>query len=112
MYYPQANGLAEAFNKTFCNLMKKTVKKSRKDLPVKMEEALWAYRTTFRTATQTTPYALFYGTQAVLPFEVKISSLRVAVNEEPYPSGANMMTHQEGKNVGPINGHYLKRYYP
>ncbi|GAA0160178.1 hypothetical protein LIER_16790 [Lithospermum erythrorhizon] len=42
MYYPLVNGLTEAFNKTLCNLMKKTLKKSRKDWPTKMEEALRA----------------------------------------------------------------------
>ncbi|GAA0154976.1 hypothetical protein LIER_12808 [Lithospermum erythrorhizon] len=61
--------------------MNKSVKKSRKDWPAKMEETLWAYRTTSRSATNATPYALIYRTEAVLPLEVKITSLRVAVNE-------------------------------
>ncbi|GAA0149894.1 hypothetical protein LIER_08954 [Lithospermum erythrorhizon] len=100
MYYPQANGLAEAFNKNLCNLMKKTVKKSQKDWPSKMEEVFWVYRTTFRTATQTTPYAFVYGIRTVLPLE------------EVYPSGAYLMTSSEWNQVGPINGRYLKRYYP
>ncbi|GAA0166114.1 hypothetical protein LIER_21345 [Lithospermum erythrorhizon] len=46
-----------------------------------MEEALWAYRTTYRTPTQPTPYSLVYGVEAVHPLEVRIPSLRVAVNE-------------------------------
>ncbi|GAA0184614.1 hypothetical protein LIER_31902 [Lithospermum erythrorhizon] len=81
MYYPQANGLAEAFNKTLCNILNKVVSKSKKNWHEKIEEALWAYRTTHKTPTQATPYALVYGVEVVLPLEVQILSLRVAVNE-------------------------------
>lgn len=45
----------------------------------RMPEALWAYGTTHRTATQSTPYSLVFGGEAVLPLEVKIPSLRVAM---------------------------------
>ncbi|GAA0162257.1 hypothetical protein LIER_18386 [Lithospermum erythrorhizon] len=53
---------------------------SKKNWHEKMEEALWAYRTTYRTPTQSTPYSLVYGVEVVLPLEVRIPSLRVAVN--------------------------------
>ena len=42
---------------------------------------MWAYRTTFRTPTQATPYALVYGVEVVLPLERQIPSLRIAVQE-------------------------------
>ena len=45
---------------------------------LKLNEALWAYRTSFWSATGTTPYALTYGHDAVLPIELSINSLRVA----------------------------------
>jgi len=81
MYYAAANGLAEAFNKTLCNLLKKVVSKSKRDWHDRMEEALWAYRTTHRTPTQATPYSLVFGTEAVLPLERQIPSLRLAIQE-------------------------------
>ncbi|XP_071902410.1 uncharacterized protein [Coffea arabica] len=81
MYYAAANGLAEAFNKTLCNLLKKVVNKQRRDWHLRIGEALWAYRTTFRTPTQATPYALVYGVEAVLPLECQIPSLRIAIQE-------------------------------
>ena len=81
MYYAAANGLAEAFNKTLCNLLKKVVAKSKKDWHERIGEALWAYRTTHRTPTQATPYALVYGVEAVLPLERQIPSLRIAIQE-------------------------------
>ncbi|XP_049399702.1 uncharacterized protein LOC125863722 [Solanum stenotomum] len=69
MYHAAANGLAEAFNKTLCNLLKKVVSKSKRDWHERMEEALWAYRTTNRTPTQATPYSLAFEVEAVLPLE-------------------------------------------
>ena len=43
MYNAQTNGLAKAFNKTLCNLLKKIVDKSKKDWHERVEETLWAY---------------------------------------------------------------------
>ncbi|GAA0153616.1 hypothetical protein LIER_11814 [Lithospermum erythrorhizon] len=137
-YYPQANGLAKPFNKTLCNIPKKVVNKSKKNWHEEIEEALWAYKTTHRMRTQATPYALVYGVEAVLLLEVKIPSLRVAVKEGFTQEEAmqlklqeldsvdeqNLQAHQRlecyqsriskayNKKVGPINGLYLKKYYP
>ncbi|XP_057775222.1 uncharacterized protein LOC130994205 [Salvia miltiorrhiza] len=69
MYNALANGLAEAFNKTLCNLLKKIISKSKRDWHERIGEALWAYRTTYRTPTQATPYSLVYGVEAVIPLE-------------------------------------------
>ncbi|XP_024196375.1 uncharacterized protein LOC112199626 [Rosa chinensis] len=38
---------------------------------------LWAYRTSKRNPTATTPYALMFGHDAVLPLEINVQSLRV-----------------------------------
>ncbi|KAL0455600.1 UNVERIFIED_CONTAM: hypothetical protein Slati_0899200 [Sesamum latifolium] len=81
MYYVAANGLAEAFNKTLCSLLKKVVAKSKRDWHERIGEALWAYRTTVRMPTQSTPYTLVYGVEAVLPLEQQIPSLRITKQE-------------------------------
>ncbi|KAL0404345.1 UNVERIFIED_CONTAM: hypothetical protein Sradi_2075300 [Sesamum radiatum] len=65
----------------FSNLLKKVVAKSKRDWHERIGEALWAYRTTVRTPTQSTPYSLVYGVETVLPLEQKISSLRIAIQE-------------------------------
>ena len=39
-YYALANGLAEAFNKTLCNLLKKVANRSKKDWPEKIGEEI------------------------------------------------------------------------
>ncbi|KAH6815278.1 hypothetical protein C2S51_020098 [Perilla frutescens var. frutescens] len=65
IYNAAANGLAEAFNKTLCNLLKKVVGKSKRDWHERIGEALWAYRTTHQTPTQATPYSLVYELEAL-----------------------------------------------
>ncbi|KAI4383707.1 hypothetical protein MLD38_009513 [Melastoma candidum] len=64
-----------------CNLLKKVIDKVRKDWHERVGEALWAYRTTYITATQMTPYSLVYGVETVLPLERQIPSLRIAIQE-------------------------------
>ena len=41
----------------------------------KLPFALLGYRTTVRTSVGATPYSLVYGTEAVIPAEIEISSL-------------------------------------
>ena len=41
-----------------------------------LPRVLWAYTTTARTPTGETPFNLTYGTEAVIPVEVGITSLR------------------------------------
>ncbi|XP_020256449.1 uncharacterized protein LOC109833251 [Asparagus officinalis] len=81
-YYPLANGLAEAFNKTIVKLLKKFVSKSHCDWDEKLGECLWAYRTTVKTPTKATSFSLVYGYKAVLSLEIQILSLRVALATE------------------------------
>ncbi|KAG9444319.1 hypothetical protein H6P81_015659 [Aristolochia fimbriata] len=80
-YNPTANGLAEAFNKTLCKILKKTIGAHKKSWDEKLGEALWAYKTLFRTPTLSTPYSLVYGTEVVLPLKVQLPSLRIAIRE-------------------------------
>ena len=81
-YNPAANGQAETFNKVLCKLLKKVVSQNKRHWHEKLLESLWAYRTTTRTPTGMTPYSLVYGGEAVLPLEVQIASLRVAIQEK------------------------------
>jgi hypothetical protein len=58
--------------------LKKKVAENRKNWPDKLDEVLWAYRTTSREATQYSPYSLVYGMEAITPLEITNPSLRVA----------------------------------
>ena len=44
--------------------------------PEELPNVLWAYRMTTRTPTGETPFNLTYGTEAVIPVEVGLTSLR------------------------------------
>jgi hypothetical protein len=81
-YYLQVNGMAGAFNNTLGKILKKTVTKNQRDWHDRLFEALWAYRVTIRTPMQVTPYSLVYGSEVVLPLEVQLPSLRVAIHEK------------------------------
>ncbi|XP_028053950.1 uncharacterized protein LOC114258243 [Camellia sinensis] len=80
-YHAPANVLAEAFNKTLCKILKKMVDKNKRTWHEKLQEALWAYQTSHRTPIQATPYSLVFGEEVVLPLEVQIPSLRVAIQK-------------------------------
>ena len=77
-YRPQTNGAVEAANKNIKRILRKMIETSR-DWSKKLHFALWAYRTSFRISTGATPYSLVYGMEAVLPIEIEMGSLRVAL---------------------------------
>ncbi|RVW63057.1 hypothetical protein CK203_063226 [Vitis vinifera] len=71
----QTNGAVEA-----SNILRRMVETSQ-DWLEKLPFALWAYQTSFRTSTRATPYFLVYGMEAVLPVEIEMGSLRVALDQ-------------------------------
>ena len=72
--HPQSNGQAEVTIRT----LKVALKTKLEDLKDKwveyLPEVLWAYRTTRKSATQETPFALAFGIEAVAPIEVRLKS--------------------------------------
>ncbi|KAM5552967.1 hypothetical protein ABKV19_025285, partial [Rosa sericea] len=76
-YYAQSNGQAEASNKIIITLLKKMLVENPRQWHDTLSETLWAYRTSKRNPTATTPYALMFGHDAVLPLEINVQSLRV-----------------------------------
>ncbi|CAL2240320.1 unnamed protein product [Prunus armeniaca] len=76
-YYPQSNGQAKASNKVIKGIVEKMIEKKPRAWHDLLPEALWAYRVSKRSATGTSPYALTYGHDAIVPMELKVRSLRV-----------------------------------
>ncbi|XP_050387601.1 uncharacterized protein LOC126803914 [Argentina anserina] len=76
-YYAQSNGQAEVSNWVIMFILKRMLDANPRSLHNELDHTLWAYRTSKRTPTGTTPYALMYGHDAVLPNEINVESLRV-----------------------------------
>ncbi|KAL4581685.1 hypothetical protein LXL04_006212 [Taraxacum kok-saghyz] len=74
--HPQANGQAESSNKIIVNNLKKRLDKKKGRWAEELPFVLWADRTTAKTATCQTPYALVFGNKAVIPMEVVIPTAR------------------------------------
>ena len=70
-YHPQKNGQAEVSNREMKSILEKTINSSRKDWSKKIDDALWAYRTTFKTPLGMSPFRLVYGKACHLPMELE-----------------------------------------
>ena len=77
-YHPQANGQVENSNKIIESILTKTIASHRRDWAARLPEALWAYRTTWRSMTGYSPYQLVFGKQPIFPIEFEIQTLRTA----------------------------------
>ncbi len=81
-YYAQANGQAEASNKSLIKLIKRKISDFPWEWHTRLAEALWSYRMACHGSIQVPPYKLVYGHEAVMPWETTISSGRIDLQDE------------------------------
>ncbi|GJW23048.1 reverse transcriptase domain-containing protein [Tanacetum coccineum] len=68
-YHPQTSDQVEVSNRGLKRILERTVGENHTSWSDKLDDALWAFRTAFKTPIGWTPYKLVYGKSCHLPIE-------------------------------------------
>ncbi|GKB11715.1 retrovirus-related pol polyprotein from transposon TNT 1-94 [Tanacetum coccineum] len=71
VYHPQTSGQVEVSNRGLKRILERTVGENLASWSDKLDDALWAFRTAFKTPIGCTPYKLVYGKDCHLPIELE-----------------------------------------
>ncbi|XP_058751778.1 uncharacterized protein LOC131624876 [Vicia villosa] len=94
--HPQTNGQAEAANRVILRGLKRRLGEAKKAWVEELHSVLWAYRTTPHSSTGETPFRLTYGTEAMIPVEIREPSRRT---ESPLEEELNDEAMREELNM-------------
>ncbi|GKD70172.1 reverse transcriptase domain-containing protein [Tanacetum coccineum] len=70
-YHPQTSGQVEVSNRGLKRILERTVGENCVSWSDKLDDALWAFRTAFKTPIRCAPYKLVYGKACHLPIELE-----------------------------------------
>ena len=75
----QENGQAGAVNKVIMDELKKRLDKAKGRGVEELSHILWTYLTTPCRLTGETPFSMIYGSEAVIPLEIRFPILRTSL---------------------------------
>nr|GEX95593.1 reverse transcriptase domain-containing protein [Tanacetum cinerariifolium] len=70
-YHPQISGQVEVSNRGLKRILERKVGENRASWSDKLDDALWAFQTAYKTPMRCTPYKLVYGKVCHLPIELE-----------------------------------------
>nr|GEX67545.1 reverse transcriptase domain-containing protein [Tanacetum cinerariifolium] len=70
-YHPQTSGQVEVTNRGLKRILERTIGQNRASWSDKLDDALWAFRTAYKTPIGCTSYKLVYGKACHLPIELE-----------------------------------------
>ncbi|GJV93369.1 reverse transcriptase domain-containing protein [Tanacetum coccineum] len=70
-YHPHTSGQVDVTNRGLKRILERTVGENRASWSEKLDDALWAFKTAYKTPIGCTPYKLVYGKVCHLPVELE-----------------------------------------
>ena len=116
--HPQSNGQAEVTIRTLEAALRTKLEDLKGKWVEHLPEELWAHRTTRKSATQETPFAIAFSIEAVDPVKVRLKSTRIEFvsiehNEEVILLNLDLLEEKREQVLKRIKDYHRKtaRYY-
>ncbi|GJT26556.1 putative reverse transcriptase domain-containing protein [Tanacetum coccineum] len=101
-YHPQTNGQVQNTNQAIKRILEKPIRNNRKDWPYKLDDALWAFQTTFKTPLGTTPFRIIYDKACHLPIN-ELDKMRLDAYESSISYNERIKRWHDKRIKFPIN---------
>ncbi|GJW42706.1 reverse transcriptase domain-containing protein [Tanacetum coccineum] len=113
-YHPQTSGQVEVSNRGLKRILERTVGENRASWSDRLDDALWAFRTAYKTPIGCTPYKLVYGKPCT--DNANISRERSKPDKHGHGKGieyarAGRMLSKGMPHLGLQNWHQLDTFY-
>nr|GEV81509.1 reverse transcriptase domain-containing protein [Tanacetum cinerariifolium] len=104
-YHPQTSGQVEVSNRGLKRILEMTIGEKRASWSDKLDDALWVFRTAYKTPIECIPYKLVYG---------KACHLLIELEHKAYwalkQANFDLAVAANGPNFK-VNGHRVKHYF-